>query len=68
MNLKIELINEKKDFQLKLSNSAIAYDALKKLDIPPDTVIITRNSQPIPLDSELKDGDELALIRVLSGG
>jgi sulfur carrier protein ThiS len=54
--------------KLDLSEPAIVGDALTKLDIPPDTVIITRSGQPIPLDSPLTPDDELSVIRVLSGG
>jgi len=64
----VHVVNDENHLQIELPKTAAAGDTLKKLGIPPDTVIITRNSQPIPLDSELKDGDELALIRVLSGG
>ena len=68
MIIKLHLINDSKRLNLNLPESALVIDSLKKLDIPPDTVIITRNGQPIPIDSELADGDELAVIRVLSGG
>ena len=68
MNVKITLVNDKKNFQLKLFKSAKAYDALKKLDIPPDTVIITRNKKPIPIDTPLEDDDKLDVLRVVSGG
>ena len=68
MKVKIHLVNDYKNFDLSLPELALAGDSIKELDIPPDTVIITRNGQPIPLDSELSDGDELAVIRVLSGG
>jgi sulfur carrier protein ThiS len=68
MKIKVQIVNDDKEYHLNLLKKALAGDALKELSIPPDTVIITQNSQPIPLDSELKDGDKLALIRVLSGG
>ena len=68
MKINVHIVNDDKEYRLDLPKTALAMDTLKKLEIPPDTVIITRNSQPIPLDSELKDGDELTLIRVLSGG
>lgn len=68
MNIKLHLVNDDKQLKLDLSEPAIAGDALTKLDIPPDTVIITRSGRPIPLDSPLRPDDELAVIRVLSGG
>ena len=68
MDVKVHLVNDDESIQLTLPDSALVSDTLIKLDIPPDTVIITRNGQPIPLDSELTNKDELSIIRVLSGG
>lgn len=68
MNVKLHLVNDQKNVELNLPKSALAGDTLKELGIPPDTVIITRNSHPIPLDSPLEDKDELVVIRVVSGG
>lgn len=68
MDVKVHLVNDDKLIQLTLPDSALVNDTLIELDIPPDTVIITRNGQPIPLDSELTNKDELSIIRVLSGG
>ena len=68
MNVKVHLVNDDKEINLALPDLALASETLKELDIPPDTVIITRSGKPIPIDSELSDGDEIDVIRVLSGG
>jgi sulfur carrier protein ThiS len=68
MKINVHIVNDDKEYHLILLKTALAGDTLKKLEVPPDTVIITRNNQPIPLDSPLEAGDELAVIRVLSGG
>ena len=68
MNIKVHIVNDDKYHKFNLPKSAVAGDTLKKLDIPPDTVIITRNKKPIPIDTPLKDKDKLDLIRVISGG
>ena len=68
MDIQVQLINDNKDFQLSLPDSAVAGDSLKELKIPPDTVIIMRNGKPIPIDTPLNNKDKLSLIRVLSGG
>jgi len=68
MDVRVYLVNDDKSIQLTLPDSSLVSATLIELDIPPDTVIITRNGQPIPLDSELANNDELSIIRVLSGG
>jgi sulfur carrier protein ThiS len=68
MDVKVHLVNDNKTHSITLPKSALVSDTLVELEIPPDTVIITRNGQPIPLDTQLKTGDELSVIRVVSGG
>lgn len=43
-------------------------DALKKLDINPETVIIVRDNKLITLNVGLKDNDSIKLLSVISGG
>jgi sulfur carrier protein ThiS len=68
MDVKVHLVNDNKTYSITLPKSALVSDTLVELEIPPDTVIITRKGQPIPLDTQLKTGDELSVIRVVSGG
>ena len=68
MQVHVKLINDKKNHTLNVPASATPFDTLKKLQIPPDTVIVMRDGAPIPIDSKLKSDDELEVIRVVSGG
>ena len=68
MKIRLHLVNDDKYVELNLPKTAVASDTLKELNIPPDTMIITRNGQPIPLDSPLEPDDKLTFIRVISGG
>jgi sulfur carrier protein len=43
-------------------------DALKKLDIPGESVLATRNGEMITDDEILQDGEVIKLIAVISGG
>ena len=45
-----------------------ARDALKKIDILPNSVLITRDEELITDDEILRDGDTIRLIAVISGG
>jgi sulfur carrier protein len=43
-------------------------DALLKLDIPPQSVLTIREGELLTDEQILKDGDEIRLISVISGG
>ena len=68
MKINVHIINDDKNYHLNLPKTALVVDTLKKLEIPPDTVIITRNKKPIPIDTPLEDDDKLDVLRVVSGG
>ena len=57
---------ERKVVQLK--KGATAEDAIRAIGLLPDAWIPLRNDEPVPLDEDLRDGDELKLIAVVSGG
>jgi sulfur carrier protein len=42
--------------------------ALQKLNIEPDSVLATRNGELLTDDEILKEGDEIKLVPVISGG
>ena len=68
MKIVVKIVNDSEQHELDLGDSATPFDALKMLEIPPDTVIVTRDEKPIPLDEQLSNDDRLAVIRVVSGG
>ncbi len=43
-------------------------DVLRRLDIPPGTVLPIRNGDLVTEDERLEDGDTLELMNVISGG
>ncbi len=45
-----------------------ARDALRKIDILPESVLITRNGELITEDEILNEGEQIRLIAVISGG
>ncbi len=42
-------------------------DVLEQIGINPETVVLVKNSKPIPIDDVVKDG-EVKVLRVISGG
>lgn len=55
-----------KTFEMKPGSTI--RDALLKISIEPDSVLITRESELITDDEILREGDNIKLIAVISGG
>ena len=53
---------------IELENYSSVADLLKKLEINPVTVIVSRNNELILEDEKLKDEDEIKILSVISGG
>lgn len=68
MNIRVKISRTQDIKNIKLGSDALVEDVLKKINLKPDTVIVTLNNKPIPIDHDLKDGDELIIIQVASGG
>ena len=69
MRIEIKLYPENKTTALDFKvESATVMDVLSRLNIKPDTVVVTKDNDPIPIDEDVKDGDKLKIIKVASGG
>jgi sulfur carrier protein ThiS len=66
ITIKISRTNEIKTISLK-SGSTIQ-DVLNKINMKPDTLIVLKNNNPIPIDQELNNDEELTILQVSSGG
>jgi sulfur carrier protein ThiS len=53
---------------LELEEGSTAIDAIRAMGLFPDAWIPLNDDRPVPLDHVLKDGDEIRLIAVVSGG
>lgn len=62
----MKLILRDKEYEVKQGMALL--DALKKCQIVPESVIAIREGEMILDDEILKDGDEVKLIAVISGG
>ena len=59
---------ENKNAVLELENNSIVSDLLKKLEINPVTVIVSRNNELILEDEKLNNDDNIKILSVISGG
>lgn len=62
----VEITFRDKTFQVK--ENMTARDALKKINIDPESVLITVNGKLVTDDAVLREGDRVKLVAVISGG
>ena len=62
----VKLILRDKEYEVKPGMTLLS--ALQKVNVVPESVIATRDGEMILEDEILRDGDEVKLIAVISGG
>ena len=62
----VTLILREKKFEVKPGMTL--HDSLDKIDVLPESVLATRLGEMITEDEILRDGEEIRLISVISGG
>jgi sulfur carrier protein len=62
----VKLVLRNKEYEVKPGMTLLS--ALQKIDVIPESVIATREGEMILEDEILRDGDEVRLIAVISGG
>lgn len=62
----VKLILRDKEYEVKPGMTLLS--ALHKVNVVPESVIATRDGEMILEDEILRDGDEVKLIAVISGG
>jgi sulfur carrier protein ThiS len=68
MKIKVKISRTNETKEISVEKGLTIEDVLKKINLKPDTVIILNKSKPIPIDDEIKDGEELTVLQVSSGG
>ena len=68
MKLKVFYDRENKEKTIELDSNLSVKDLLKKMDINPVTVIVSKNNTIILDDEKLNDNDDIKIISVISGG
>jgi sulfur carrier protein ThiS len=68
MKIHLTKFDDRSPIELEVDDKSTAYDVLKKLELTPDTMIVLRDDQPIPIDEELNENDKIKIIQVISGG
>ncbi len=68
LSIHVFIDRQNKNTNIELSKNSKVADLLKKLDINPVTVIVSRNNELILEDETLSNNDEIKILSVISGG
>ncbi len=68
MHITITFSRTKEKRKLEFKKPLTVEHVLKKLNLKPDTVIVMNKNHPVPIDDEIKDGEEINILQVSSGG
>lgn len=68
ISISVFIDRENKNKTTELDANSLVINLLKKLKINPVTVIVSRDNQLILEDEKLRDGDEINILSVISGG
>ena len=64
----MEFFPQRRDIIAELPARSNGHDLMESLLLAPDVHILVRDDVPIPIDEELKEGDCVRIIAVVSGG
>ena len=68
MKIQVFYDKEKKEKTVEVDKNITVKDLLKKININPVTVIVSKDNNIITEDEKLNDNDKISLISVISGG
>ena len=68
MKVKIIMIPSNTTKEVKMKKGSTIFHLLQSLELKPDTVIVTRENIPVPIDDIISVDTELKIIQVASGG
>lgn len=68
ITVSVRRIGSQKSQEYKLSKNSRIINLLQETEFNTETVVVRRNGKIVPEEEQLRDGDELELIPVVSGG
>jgi len=68
MRITAELFPARETKSVELPEGSSGYELMKRLDLAVDVHILVRGDAPIPVDEALRDGEQVRVIAVVSGG
>jgi len=68
MKVNVEFFPARRETTIELPARSNGQDLISSLHLSPDVHILVRDDTPIPIDEQLREGDRIRVIAVVSGG
>ena len=68
MKVRVEFFPQRREATIELPANSSGHDLISSLHLSPDVHILVRDDAPIPIDEQLREGDRVRVIAVVSGG
>jgi len=68
MKIKVKILPRNVLQEVDVANGTTVSELLQKMHLGPGAFVVLKNNVPIPVDSILKDDQELSILQVTSGG
>ena len=68
MKITITMLPGNTSKEIELDKGSTISDILQKIQLKPDTVIVTSNNMPVPINDVITKKQEFKIIQVASGG
>ena len=68
MLFRVRTLPEGEDHRVELEDGATGFELMEILDRNPEAHLLLRGRVPIPMDAPLDDGEEFAVVAIVSGG
>ncbi|GAB6147498.1 hypothetical protein JCM10135_00390 [Stetteria hydrogenophila] len=68
MPVRVKLVPEGRVVEVRVEGSVRAGALLRMLGLNPESAVVLRSGTPLTEDEEVRDGEEVEVVRVLSGG
>ena len=66
--MRITVLLGKEERAVDIEEGSSPLDVIRQLALAPDAFLVLRESEPIPVDEVLTEGDSIKILRVASGG
>jgi len=68
MKISVTILPDNLLKEVEIKSGSKIFDLIKKIHLKPDTLIVLKDSKPIPIDDILSEGQKLTILQVASGG
>ena len=68
MKIQVKTLPENKKKEIDIKSGSKIIDLIRKINLKPDSIVVLKDTVPIPIDDEITENQKLTIIKVSSGG